>query len=169
MLEFLREAKVETHLIISPAAEQNIEIETEYTISYVKSLATYVYEYSDVAAGPASGSFKTDGMAVIPCSMKTLAGIALGYTENLLTRAAIATLKENRRLVLVPRETPLSIIHIQNMLRLARAGAVILPAMPGFYHRPKTVTQLVDHVVGKVLDVLNIEHELYERWGTGRK
>jgi len=169
LLEFLREAKVETHLIISPAAEQNIEIETEYTISYVKSLATYVYEYSDVAAGPASGSFKTDGMAVIPCSMKTLAGIALGYTENLLTRAAIATLKENRRLVLVPRETPLSIIHIQNMLRLARAGAVILPAMPGFYHRPKTVTQLVDHVVGKVLDVLNIEHELYERWGTGRK
>ena len=164
LLEVLKRLKVEAHLIISTAAQETLVIETSYKVRYVESLASRVYRFNDIAAAPSSGTFRTQGMVVIPCSMKTLAGIASGYSDNLLLRAAEVTLKERRPLVLVPRETPLTTIHIENMLRVAQAGAILLPAMPGFYDRPMTIDELVNHVVGKVLDVLNIEHDLYKRW-----
>jgi len=131
----------------------------------VSALAARSYEVGDVSAPIASGSFPTDGMVVVPCSMKTLAGVATGYSDNLLLRAADVTLKERRRLVLVVRETPLSLIHIENMATAARAGAVVLPAMPGFYHRPSTVAEMVDQVVGKALDALGVENTLSRHWG----
>jgi 4-hydroxy-3-polyprenylbenzoate decarboxylase len=169
LLEVLKQMNVETHLILTPAGRENILLETEYGIEYVESLASAFYSHMDMDAAVSSGSFQTDGMVVVPCSMKTLAGIAHGYEENLLIRAALVTLKERRPLVLVPRETPVAIPHLKNMLLAAQAGAVILPAMPGFYHKPKTVDDLVNHVVGKILDVLGIKHELYKRWAGPRK
>ncbi|MEM0322336.1 MAG: UbiX family flavin prenyltransferase [Thermoprotei archaeon] len=163
-LQVLRELNIETHLIFTAAAKKTLVLETDYSVSQVEALATRVYGVSDISAAPSSGSFKTDGMVVIPCSMKTLAGIASGYADNLLLRAADVTLKERRPLILVLRETPLNIIHLENMLRAARAGAIIAPAMPAFYHRPKTIDDLLDHQIGKVLDLLGIEHNLFERW-----
>jgi len=163
-LEELKRAGVETDLIMTRAAKETLVLETDYSVRQVDALGTHVHRIDDIAAPPASGSFRIDGMAVIPCSMKSLAGIAIGYEDNLLLRAAAVTMKERRRLVIVPRETPLNSIQITNMLTLANAGAIIVPAMPGFYHRPKSVEAIVDHVVGKVLDVFGIEHELYERW-----
>jgi 4-hydroxy-3-polyprenylbenzoate decarboxylase len=164
-LQVLKDMKIESHLMMSPAARETLVLETNYKVDYVESLASQNHRIADISAAPASGSFHTDGMVVIPCSMKTLAGIATGYSDNLMLRAADVTLKEKRPLVLVPRETPLTTIHIENMLRAANAGATILPAMPGFYHRPKTIEGLVDHVVGKILDILRLEHNLYTRWG----
>jgi 4-hydroxy-3-polyprenylbenzoate decarboxylase len=165
MLEVLKRLKVETHLIMSEWGAKNIQIETDRTSDYVRSLATRNYEDDNMAASVSSGSFKTDGMAVVPCSMKTLAGIANAFDDSLVSRAAGVCIKEQRKLVLVPREAPLSRIHLDNMSKLAGAGAVILPAMPGFYHRPKTMDELIDHVVGKVLDQFNIDHSLFKRWG----
>jgi 4-hydroxy-3-polyprenylbenzoate decarboxylase len=165
MLEVLKKMKVETHLILSEWGSKNVKIETGKTADYVRSLATKCYEDGNLAAPMSSGSFKTGGMAVVPCSMKTLASIANGFDDSLVSRAAGVCLKEHRRLVLVPRETPLSKIHLDNMSKLADAGAVILPAMPGFYHRPKTMEDLIDHVVGKVLDQFDIDHGLFRRWG----
>ena len=167
-LESLREAGVETHLVITDAAMETIRLETDFKKADVVRLATEAHGIGDVSSKIASGSYLTDGMQVVPCSMKTLAGIASGYSDNLLLRAADVTLKERRRLVLVVRETPLNLIHIENMATVTRAGGVILPAMPGFYHRPKTVSALVDQVVGKALDVMGVEHSLYERWDEGR-
>lgn len=164
-LEVLKKLRVETHLIMSEWGTKNVKIETDKTADYVRSLATKCYEDNNMAAAISSGSFKTDGMAVIPCSMKTLASIANAFDDSLVSRAAGVCIKEQRRLVLVPRETPLSKIHLDNMVKLADAGAVILPAMPGFYHRPKTMDDLIDHVVGKVLDLFNIDHGLFKRWG----
>ncbi|MEW6605526.1 MAG: UbiX family flavin prenyltransferase [Thermoproteota archaeon] len=164
-LEVLKKLNVETHLIMSEWGEKNIKIETDKTADYVRSLATKFYEDDNMAAPMSSGSFKTDGMVVIPCSMKTLASVANAFDDSLVSRAAGVCLKERRRLVLVPRETPLSKIHLENMTTLADAGAVILPAMPGFYHRPKTMDEMIDHVVGKVLDQFNIDHGLFKRWG----
>ena len=152
------------HLTISPAAEINLKLETGLSRNKLKKLADHFYQVNDLSAPIASGSFLVDGMAVVPCSMRTLAAIANGYTDNLIARAADVSLKERRTLVLVPRETPLNQIHLKNMLTLARAGAVILPASPGFYHSPKTINDLVDHVVGKVMDALHIEHKLFKRW-----
>nr|BAL53410.1 3-octaprenyl-4-hydroxybenzoate carboxy-lyase [uncultured crenarchaeote] len=163
-LEVLKEMDVETHLIMTPSARETIVLETNYKVDYVESLAKVSYRHMDIASAPASGSFHRDGMVIIPCSMKTLSAIANGYEENLLVRSAMVTLKEKRPLVIVPRETPLAIPHIRNMLLAAEAGAVVLPAMPGFYHKPKTIDDLVNHIVGKVLDVLKIEHNLYRRW-----
>ena len=134
-------------------------------MDYVKSLPFRVYEDDNLAAPVSSGSFKTDGMAVVPCSMKTLASIANGFDDSLVSRAAGVCLKEQRKLVLVPRETPLSKIQIDNMSKLAGAGAVLIPAMPGFYHRPKTLDDLINHIVGKVLDQFGVEHDLFKRWG----
>ncbi len=164
MLEILKILKIETHLILSKWADECIKIETDKLPSYVRSLADYMYDNNDLAAKPSSGSYKTEGMAVIPCSMKTLASIATGYEDTLISRAASVTLKESRRLVLVPRETPLTSIHLSNMLNLAKMGATILPAMPGFYHKPKSIDELLNHIVGKVLDQFNIEHEIFKRW-----
>jgi len=164
LLKVLREKNVETHLIISKAAEKVIEHELEMTRNDMEKLANHAYDVDDLSAPVVSGSFKTDGMIIIPCSMKTLAGIAHGYSDNLVLRAADVTLKEKRRLILVPRETPLNAIHLRNMLGLAEQGVVIVPAMPAYYHKPRDVDDLVDFVVGKVLDLLGIEHTLYKRW-----
>ena len=164
-LEVLEKLHVETHLIMSEWGAKNVEIETGRNADYVRSLATKSYDDGDMAAPMSSGSFKTDGMAVIPCSMKTLASVANAFDDSLVSRAAGVCLKERRKLVLVPRETPLSKIHLENMEKLAGAGAVILPAMPGFYHRPKSMDDLIDHVVGKVLDQFDIDHGLFKRWG----
>jgi len=160
----LRSMGVETHLVVSKAAKRVIEHELEMTREDLEKLADHAYDVDDLTAPLVSGSFKTDGMIIIPCSMKTLAGIAHGYSDNLVLRAADVTLKERRKLILVPRETPLSVIHLQNMLELARQGAVVVPAMPAYYHKPKNIDGLVDYVVGKVLDCLGIDHALFERW-----
>lgn len=164
LLQVLKGLNVETHLIMTNAAKETIRLETDYQISDVESLATKSYNINDIAAPMSSGSFKFDGMVIVPCSMKTLAGIATGYTSNLLLRAADVALKERRPLILVLRETPLTVIHIRNMLMVAKAGGIILPAMPGFYHNPKTLQDIIDFVVGKILDQLGLEHNLYERW-----
>jgi polyprenyl P-hydroxybenzoate/phenylacrylic acid decarboxylase-like protein len=168
-LQVLRELGAETHLVITNAALETIRLETDFKKADVVRLASATHRLDDVTSKIASGSFQTDGMLVIPCSMKTLAGVASGYSDNLLLRAADVTLKERRRLVLVVRETPLSLIHIENMATVTRAGAVVLPAMPAFYHRPKTVANLVDQVVGKALDVLGVQHGLTRRWDGPRK
>ncbi len=163
LLEVLK-GKCEVHLIISRASEELIEYELGATKKELENLANCTYDEGDFCASLASGSFKTDGMVVIPCSMKTLAGIAHGYSENLILRAADVTLKEKRKLIIVPRETPLSAIHLRNMLELSMQGVIIVPATPAFYHKPQKIEDLVDFVVGKVLDSLGIEHELYARW-----
>jgi 4-hydroxy-3-polyprenylbenzoate decarboxylase len=165
LLEALPKIKIETHLIISHWGERNIQIETDRSLESVKSLATRHYNNDNMAAPISSGSFKTDGMAIVPCSMKTLSSIANGYDDNLVSRAAGVCIKESRRLVIVPRETPLSKIHLQNMTRLADIGVIVLPAMPGFYHRPKSMDDLIDHIVGKILDQFGIEHNIFTRWG----
>ena len=164
LLEVLREVGVKTCLIITKAAEEILKYESDLSLKEVRALAACYYENHDLTAPPASGSFCCDGMVIAPCSMKTLAGIASGYAQNLLLRAADVTLKEGRKLVVVPRETPLNMVHIVNMLKLKKCGAVILPAMPAFYHKPKTVDDLVNHVVGKILDVFGLEHSLYKPW-----
>jgi 4-hydroxy-3-polyprenylbenzoate decarboxylase len=164
LLEVLREKNVETHLVISKAAERVIEHELEMTKENMEKLANYAHDVDDWSAPIVSGSFKTNGMVIIPCSMKTLAGIAHGYSDNLVLRAADVTLKEKRRLILVPRETPLNVVHLRNMLALAEQGVVIVPAMPAYYHKPKDINDLVDFVIGKVLDLLGMEHKLYKRW-----
>lgn len=167
-LEILHSMKIETHVVLSQWGEKNIEIETDKTIEYVRSLATALYGNDSLAAPISSGSFLHSGMIIVPCSMKTLASIANGYDETLISRAAGVTLKESRLLVVVPRETPLSRIHLQNMLRLAEAGAVILPAMPGFYHKPTSLQDMVDHLVSKIIDQFNIRNNLSRRWGSVR-
>lgn len=165
LLEVLQKRKIETHLIISKAAEEIIEYELECKRKDIEKLATHFYSVDDLTASIASGSFKTEGMIIIPCSMKTLAGIANGYAENLILRTADVTLKEKRKLILVLRETPLNVVHISNMLKLARQeGVVIVPAMPAFYHKPTNLSTIVDFIVGKTLDLLEIEHTLYARW-----
>jgi 4-hydroxy-3-polyprenylbenzoate decarboxylase len=164
ILEALSKLKIETHVVLSEWGAKNINIETNKTIDYVKSLATQYYEDNDMAARISSGSFRTDGMAIVPCSMKTLASIANAFDDSLVSRAASVSIKEHRKLVVVPRETPLSKIHLENMEKLAEAGAIILPAMPGFYHRPKTLDDLINHIAGKVLDQFEIEHQLFKRW-----
>ena len=166
-LEVLQNLKIETHLIISRWGERNISIETDKTFDYVKSLATNYYNNDNMAAATSSGSFKFDGMLIVPCSMKTLSSVANGYEDNLISRSAGVCIKESRRLVIVPRETPLSKIHLANMINLAQTGVVLLPAMPGFYHKPKSIDDLITHIVGKILDQFGIEHNLFRRWGGG--
>lgn len=169
LLEELKNLNVKTHLVITRTGEKVIELETDLTKNDLIALATYHHDVDALTSPISSGSFKTDGMVIVPCSMKTLAGIATGYSSNLLLRAADITLKERRPLVLVPRETPLSIIHLENMYKVARAGAIVLPAMPGFYHKPKSVDDLVNHVIGKILDVFGFNHTLYKRWKEAEK
>jgi 4-hydroxy-3-polyprenylbenzoate decarboxylase len=165
LLEVLKEKKIQTHLIISEWAKKCLAMETSFTVDYVKSLATSISDEANMAASISSGTHKIDGMIIVPCTMKTLSSIAVGYDETLISRAAGVTLKESRKLVLVPRETPLTAINLENMLKLARLGVVILPPVPGFYTKPKTIDEVVNHTVGKCLDQFNIEHNLYKRWG----
>ena len=153
------------HLIISDSGRLNIKIETSYKPDEVEAMADYVYEHKDVAASLASGSFLTDGMVVVPCTIKTLSGIANSYNENLLVRAADVTLKEGRKLVLVVRETPLHKGHLRLMTMAADMGAHILPPVPSFYHKPKTLDDIIDQTIGKVFDYLGIKHDLFQRWG----
>ncbi|TQM04304.1 UbiX family flavin prenyltransferase [Pseudonocardia kunmingensis] len=165
LLRCLRDlGTVETHLVISQAAHRTIELETTMCPSEVAALADVVHRRGDIAASIASGSFPTLGMAVAPCSMRTLAGIAHGYGDDLLTRAADVCLKERRPLVLVARETPLSLVHLRNMVAVTEAGATVLPPMPAFYQRPSSVEDVLAHLSGKVLDQFGIEHDVYPRW-----
>ena len=168
LLQILKTKKVETHLIVSNAAEKVIEHELGLSKKDIAKLADHVCEAGDLTSALMSGSFKTDGMIIIPCTMKTLSGIVHGFADNLILRAADVTLKEKRRLIVVPRETPLSTIHLRNMLTAAKLGIHVVPAMPAFYHKPKNIDDLVDFVVGRVLDSLEIEHDLFKRY-TGMK
>lgn len=166
ILEKLKDIEgVNTHLIISDWATANLSIETPYDIDYLKSLATYTYDYHDLSAKVSSGSFLVDGMIILPCSMKTLSAISNGYSDNLITRAADVTLKEGRKLVICPRETPLSPIHLENMLKLSRLRVSIMPPMPGFYSNPKTLDDIIDHHVMRVLDQFRINICNEKRWG----
>lgn len=164
LLEVLGQLGVETHLILSDWARATIKLETDTSVDDVRALASHAYSARDLAAGISSGSFRTDGMVVCPCSMKTLSAIRIGFSDNLITRAADVTLKERRKLVLVAREAPLSEIHLDNMHYLARAGAVIFPPTVAYYSRPSSVDEVTDYVVGRVIDQLGIEHSLINRW-----
>jgi 4-hydroxy-3-polyprenylbenzoate decarboxylase len=164
MLEALKQTDVETHLVISKWAQRTIEHETNYSLEQVRALASVVHSQGDMGATISSGSFLTDGMVVIPCSVRTLGGIAGGYGEHLVHRAADVILKERRRLVLVVRETPLSEVHLENMLKLARIGVVMLPPMPAFYNHPQSVDDVVNHIVSRVLDQFGIQSNLAKRW-----
>lgn len=166
MLETLKKLDVKTHLIMSEWAEKCIFMETEYTTDYVKSLATSISNEKNMASSVSSGTHRVDGMIIAPCSMKTLSAIANGYDETLIARAAGVTIKESRKLILMARETPLSAIHLENMLKLSRLGVVILPPVTEFYTKPKSIDDIVNHGVGKCLDQFNLEHDLYPRWGT---
>ncbi len=164
MLEALKHADVESHLIISKWAQRTLEHETNYTVEQVRALATVVHSQGDMGASISSGSFKTEGMVVIPCSVHTLAGISNGYGEHLVHRAADVIIKERRRLVLVVRETPLSEVHLENMLKLARMGVSIVPPMPAFYNHPQSVDDIVNHIVARVLDQFDIPAPFAKRW-----
>lgn len=166
VLQVLRESPGwETHLVMSRAATRTLALELpDWSVQAVHDLADFVHEPGDLAAPIASGSFRTAGMIVAPCSMKSLAAIAHGYSEDLLTRAADVALKERRRIVLMPRETPLHLGHLRNMATVTELGAVVAPPMVALYHRPRTVMDVVDHTVGKVLDLFDIEHALFRRW-----
>ena len=164
LLEALKELEIENSLVISDVARTVIESETDYKTDEVIGLADTCYEFRDLTASINSGSFKFDSLAIVPCSMKTLSSIANGYGDNTITRVADVSLKERRTTVIVPRETPLRTAHIKNMLTLSQEGAVILPAMPGFYSNHDTVDDQIDFVVGKILDSLDIENNLFKRW-----
>jgi flavin prenyltransferase len=168
ILETLRDTPVETHAIISAWAEKTIAAETEWNPAGVMELADHLYDENNQAARLSSGSFLTGGMIVAPCSMKTLSAIANGYSDNLISRAADVTLKEGRKLLLLVRESPLNAIHLENMLRLARLGVVIMPPAPAFYARPKTLQEMVDHTVGRALDHFGVDLNLVRRWGEKR-
>ena len=164
LLEALKDCEVESHLVISNWGRRTIEHETPYTVQQVCALASVYHNSANMAAEISSGSFITEGMVVIPCSMRTLGGIATGYGEHLIHRAADVILKERRRLVLVVRESPLSELHLENMLKLARAGVSIIPPMPAFYNHPKSVNDIVDHIVARVLDQFGIAARFAKRW-----
>lgn len=160
----LRRLNIETHLIISKWAESTLKYETDYTIANLRALADHVYNNHDMSAPIASGSYRVDGMIVVPCSMKTLAAVNAGLCDTLIARAADVVIKERRRLVLVARECPLSGIHLQNMLSLTQHGVIIFPPVPAFYQRPSTIEDLVDHSVGRMLDLFDLDTQDFDRW-----
>lgn len=165
LLEALQQfEEVNTHVIISPWAKVNLETETMYTIEYLESLATYLYDSRNMGAKVSSGSFLTDGMVIVPCSMKSLAAISSGVSDNLIARTADVMLKEGRKLVICPRETPLNSIHLENMLKLSRLGVSIIPPMPAFYNNPETIEDIVNHQVMKILDQFGIHIRNGKRW-----
>jgi 4-hydroxy-3-polyprenylbenzoate decarboxylase len=165
ILRVLKDLGYESHVVLTERARENFLLETDHSSEEVEEAAGRIYDDADLAAPISSGSFLTRGMVVIPCSIKSLSGIANSYDANLLTRAADVTLKERRTLILVVRETPLHQGHLELMLSVASRGAVILPPVPAFYHKPRAILDLIHHTVGKVLDCLDIEHQLFDRWG----
>lgn len=165
LLQALRPLPVETHLIMSRTAEVTLAHETDFKVKQVQALADHVYAVTDLAAPPSSGSFRTIGMVIAPCSMRSLGELASGVTTSLLTRAADVALKERRKLVLLTRETPLHSVHLRNMLTLSDMGAIIAPAMPAFYSRPQTLDDVIDHTVARVLDLFGLEGGRLKRWG----
>ncbi|KAM0256127.1 hypothetical protein ACHAPA_012284 [Fusarium lateritium] len=165
----LRRLNVETHLIISKWAENTLKYETDYTVANIRALADATYSNHNLAAPIASGSFRVDGMIVVPCSMKTLSAISTGYCDDLISRAADVNIKERRRLVLVTRECPLSGIHLQNMLTATQNGAVVFPPVPAFYTKPATMGDLVNHSVGRMLDLFDLDTENFDRWNGFQK
>jgi len=165
LLEALKKFEhVNIHLVMSQWAQQNLITETKYDLEYINSLSDAVYDNFNMGAKISSGSFLTDAMLIVPCSMKTLSSIANGYCDNLIARAADVTLKEGRKLILSPRETPLSAIHLQNMLKLSQLGVKIVPPMPAFYNKPETVEDIINHQVMKLLDQLNLSFPDGKRW-----
>jgi flavin prenyltransferase len=165
LLEMLRDLPVESHLVLSKAAEMTLAYETDLKVAEVKALADVTYPVSDVGAAIASGSFQTLGMVIAPCSVRSMSEIATGVTSNLLTRAADVVLKERRRLVLMLRETPLHSGHLRSMLALSEMGAVIAPPVPGFYAKPESLEEMVDHTLGRVLDLFGLDAGTVKRWG----
>jgi 4-hydroxy-3-polyprenylbenzoate decarboxylase len=166
MLKALREAGVETHLVITESAVKNLEIETEYSVQSLELLADVIYDVNDIGAAIASGSFKVEGMIVAPCTIKTLSAIANSFNYNLLIRAADVTLKERRKLLLLVRETPLHEGHLELMMKVTRLGGIIMPPVPAFYHMPKTIDDIINQTVGKALDMFSIDAKLFRRWGS---
>ena len=165
LLEVLSANKeVETHLIISETGEKNIRYETDWKPEQVRALADFSYDINDIGARLSSGSFRRDGMVIAPCSMKTLSALANSYADNLIARSADITLKEREKLVLLARETPLHLGHLRNMVKLTEMGAIIMPPVPAFYHKPQTIQDLIDHTIGRVLDIFEIKHNLFARW-----
>lgn len=169
LLEVLRELGVETHLVMSEWAAKCVAFETDYAPAEVRALATVTSDDSNMASAISSGTHLADGMIIAPCSMKTVSAVANGYDDTLIARAAGVTIKESRRLILVAREAPLSAIHLENMLKLARLGVVILPPVTEFYTKPKELIDVVNHTVGKCLDQFGISHSLYARWGDSQQ
>jgi 4-hydroxy-3-polyprenylbenzoate decarboxylase len=167
LLEVLRDTRIETHLVMSEAAKRLVEFETDYTSKQVAALADFAHGNDEIDAAISSGSFLTMGMIVAPCSIKSLSAIAHSYNDTLLARAADVVLKERRRLVLVVRETPLHLGHLRLMAAATEYGAVVLPPVPSFYHEPKTIADIVDQTVGKMLDQFGLEHRLFKRWQGG--
>jgi len=163
LLEAIRE-KVESHLVITESAKVIITQETSFSVEQVTALASKVYDNNNLSSCISSGSFLTDGMVILPCSIKTLSSIANSYAESLLSRAADVTLKEKRRLIVCVRETPLHLGHLRLMSRITEIGGIIFPPIPAFYHRPESIDDIVYHTVGKILDLLSIEHSFYNRW-----
>ena len=168
VLKAFAEVGVETHLITTQAGVKNLMIETKYGMKELKSMASHVHDVEDMGAPVASGSFKVDGMVIAPCSIKTLSAVANSYSHNLLVRAADVMLKERRKLVLLVRETPFHEGHLELMIKVTKMGGIILPPVPAFYHLPKTIEDLIDQTVGKVLDLFQIEHHLFNRWGSSQ-
>lgn len=166
VLKALASAGVDTHLVITGSGVKNLLIETEYTVADLEAMATTVYDVEDIGAAIASGSFKVDGMIVAPCSIKTLSAIANSFNHNLLVRAADVNLKERRRVVLMVRETPFHEGHLDLMVRVSRMGGVIMPPSPAFYHMPKSIDDIINQTVGKMLDFFSIDAGLFTRWGT---
>ena len=164
LLKELNHAGVETHLIVSDSAKKTIELETDYYLPDLETMASQQHCNSNIAAAPASGSFLHQGMVVAPCSMKTLSAIASGYADNLINRAADVTIKERRKLLLLVRETPLSPIHLENMLKLARLGVIIMPPVMSFYHLPNSIEDIMKQLMGRIFDQLGIENTLVKRW-----
>ena len=162
LLKALKETEIETHLMITHGGE--LTLQQECGLQEISGLADVIYDNHEIGAGPASGSFQTMGMVVVPCSMKTVAGIHSGYSDNLLLRAADVTLKERRKLVLVTRECPLSTIHLRNVYELSQMGAVILPPMLTYYQKPKTMDDMTNHIVGKILDQFGMDTPKFHRW-----
>ncbi len=166
LLETLSKLNVETHLVITEAAQKTILLETDWKVEEVKSLAKAAYDIGDLGANIASGSFQSEGMVVVPCSIKSLSAIANSFSENLLVRAADVMVKERRQLVIAVRETPLHRGHLELLLKVSDLGATVFPLIPGFYFQPKSIDDLINHMVGKVLDLFQINHNLFKRWGS---